>query len=59
MRGKVIRLPEARLGVGTAASLALIREQVPFIEQDQLYGPHLDALVEMVRQGSLTAITGG
>jgi histidine ammonia-lyase len=44
-------LPGARLGTGTAAALAAIRKRVPFVEQDQLYGPHLEALVEMVRAG--------
>lgn len=43
----------ARLGRGTAAALAAIREIVPFIERDQLYGPYLDALTAMVRQGRL------
>jgi len=45
-------VPGTRLGTGTAAALAAIRQQVPFIDQDQLYGPHIDALVKMVREGA-------
>ena len=50
-------MPEARLGAGTAAAFAAIRKRVPFVEHDQLYGPHLDALVEMVGGGRFSAET--
>jgi histidine ammonia-lyase len=43
--------PTARLGNGTGAALAAIRLSVPFVERDQLYGPFLDTLVDMVRAG--------
>ena len=45
--------PGARLGAGTAAALAAIRRRVPFVERDQLYGPLIDALVDMVQSGEL------
>src|SRR5262249_9452044 len=45
-------LPGARLGPGTAAALAAIRQRVPFVDRDQLYGPQLDALAEMIRTGA-------
>jgi histidine ammonia-lyase len=45
--------PGARLGDGTAAALERIRAAVPFIEHDQLYGPHVEALAELVQVGIL------
>jgi histidine ammonia-lyase len=48
-------LPEARPGAGSAAALTAIRQRVPFVEYDRLYGPDLDALVEMVREGAFSA----
>ena len=44
-------MPGARLGRGTAAALAAVRDRVPFVDHDQLYGPYLEALAEMVREG--------
>jgi histidine ammonia-lyase len=45
--------PGARLGAGTEAALASIREAVPFIEHDQLYGPYVEALAERLQDGGL------
>jgi histidine ammonia-lyase len=45
--------PEAKLGHGTAEAHRRIRRAVPFIEQDQLYGPYVEALAEMVRESRL------
>jgi histidine ammonia-lyase len=45
--------PGARLGKGTAAAHARIRAAVPFVERDQLYGPYVEALAEMVWEGKL------
>jgi histidine ammonia-lyase len=50
--------PGAQLGRGTARAQAAIRERVPFIEHDQLYGPFLDALAEMVQAGQFAAQPG-
>jgi histidine ammonia-lyase len=43
--------PGARLGHGTARAQAAIRAIVPFIETDQLYGGHLQALAEAMAAG--------
>jgi histidine ammonia-lyase len=43
--------PGARLGGGSAAILAGIRAAVPFIEHDQLYGPYVEAVAELVAHG--------
>jgi len=48
-------LPGTRLGTGTTAALAAIRRRVPFVERDQLYGPLIEALVEMVADGQFSA----
>jgi histidine ammonia-lyase len=45
--------PGAKLGQGTAAAHRQIRGVVPFIEQDRLYGPYVEALAEMVVEGRL------
>jgi len=47
--------PDCHLGAGTAAAHRRIRSAVPFIEHDQLYGPYLEALTEMVRSGAASA----
>ncbi len=44
----------ARLGDETARAHALIRQTVPFVERDELYGPALERLTEIVRAGLLT-----
>jgi len=41
----------ARLGRGTADAHALIRREVPFIEHDQLYAAHIEALAELILKG--------
>jgi histidine ammonia-lyase len=43
------------MGTGTTAALAAIRQRVPFVERDQLYGPLIEALVEMVADGQFSA----
>jgi histidine ammonia-lyase len=44
-------MPGGRLGAGTSAHLAAIRARVPFVDHDELYGPRLDALTDMIRNG--------
>ncbi len=51
--------PAARLGRGTAAAQRLIREAVPFIERDQLYGEFIGALAAQVRHGAFVALLDG
>lgn len=45
--------PDARLGRGTASAYALVRERVPFIEQDEVMYPHMNAVHELVASGQL------
>jgi histidine ammonia-lyase len=45
--------PESRLGQGTAPAYDLIRQQVPFIEQDTLMYPYIETIRKMVAEGSL------
>jgi histidine ammonia-lyase len=42
-------------GVSSAASLALIREAVPFLSEDRELGPNIAAVTAMVRNGALAA----
>jgi histidine ammonia-lyase len=46
----------ARLGRGTSAAYALIREQVPFIEQDTLMYPYIEATTRLVHQGAIEMV---
>ena len=45
----------ARLGLGTAPAYALIREHVPFLEQDALIYPYIEAIRRLIADGSLLA----
>ncbi len=42
-----------RLGAGTSAAYALIREQVPFLERDAVMYPHVDAVYRLVAEGEV------
>lgn len=44
---------EARLGKGTRPAYELIRERVPFIEQDTVMYPHMEAVRELVASGDI------
>ena len=46
-------LGNVRLGRGTAPAYALIRERVPFLEQDAYMAPLIEAVLELVRSGEL------
>ncbi|NLF66724.1 MAG: histidine ammonia-lyase [Chloroflexi bacterium] len=46
-------LPEARQGAGTAVAYDLIREQVPFIEEDVVLAPHIEAVRQLVASGTI------
>ncbi len=46
-------LPEARQGAGTAVAYDLIREQVPFIEEDVVLAPHIEAVRGLVAGGTI------
>ena len=46
---------QARLGRGTAPAYALIRERVPFLEQDAVMYPYIEAVRELIASGALAA----
>ena len=41
----------AKLGLGTAPAYNLIREQVPFLEEDAVMYPHIETIREQVASG--------
>ncbi len=43
----------AKLGRGTAPAYELIRQQVPFLEEDAIMYPHIEAVRTLVRSGEL------
>ncbi|MCA1553521.1 MAG: aromatic amino acid lyase, partial [Chloroflexi bacterium] len=47
---------DALLGRGTRAAYALIRERVPFIEQDTPMYPHIEAVHRMVTSGEVVDV---
>jgi len=47
--------PEAKLGRGTGAAYAYIRQQVPFLEKDVLMYPLIEKMRSIVSDGSLLA----
>jgi histidine ammonia-lyase len=46
----------ARLGQGTQPAYQLIRECVPFLEQDALMYPYIEAVRQLVASGQLVAV---
>ncbi|HLF25249.1 MAG TPA: histidine ammonia-lyase [Anaerolineae bacterium] len=44
---------QARLGQGTHAALARIRQEISFLENDRLLAPDVERMVELVRSGEL------
>ena len=48
--------PEARLGQGTAPAYELIRQRVPFLDQDAVMYPHIEAVRELVASGELMRV---
>ena len=53
---RVVLGPEARLGKGTAPVYALIREEVPFIENDEVMYPHIEAIHELISNGRVREV---
>ena len=54
----------ARLGQGTRAAYDLVRQHVPFLEHDTIMYPYIDAIRQLVADGTLaqsidTALEGG
>jgi histidine ammonia-lyase len=48
----------ARLGVGTGAAYRLLRRHVPFIAEDTVMYPHIEAARRLVADGSVVAAVG-
>jgi histidine ammonia-lyase len=48
--------PSARLGRGTKAAYAAIREWVPFIATDEVLYPHIDRATRLVRDGLIAQV---
>jgi len=48
---------ETRLGRGTGAAYRLIREKVPFLSQDAIMYPHIQAVHDLVQSGALLSAT--
>jgi len=48
-----------RLGKGTAVAYELIRQRVPFLEQDAIMYPYIEAMRELVRSGELVEAVSG
>lgn len=46
-------MPGAQLGAGTAQAYALIRARVPFLRQDAVLYPYIEAIRELVASGAL------
>lgn len=51
-------LGEVRQGRGTAPAYALLRERVPFLEEDGYMAPYIEAARELVRGGELVRAVG-
>ena len=48
--------PEARLGQGTAPAYELIRRHAPFLAQDAVMYPHIEAVRQLVASGELAHV---
>ena len=49
-------MPGARLGRGTAVAYRLIRERVPFLEQDAVMYPYIEQIRQLVASGELRRV---
>ncbi len=52
-------MPGAQMGAGTAQAYNLIRRHVPFLPQDTVLYPHIEAVRELVASGALRAAVAG
>jgi len=52
-RRQMMGQPAACLGQGTAVAYQLVREVVPFLEQDVVLAPHIEAVRELVAAGTI------
>lgn len=53
LRRLMLQNPELRQGQGTAEAYRLVRETVPFIEQDTVLAPHIEAVRRLVADGTI------
>lgn len=52
-------MPGAQLGAGTAQAYAAIRQRVPFLAQDTVLYPYIEAMRDLVASGALRAAVAG
>ena len=48
-----------KLGKGTQPAYDLIRQEVPFVEEDQILYPYLESIREMIATGQLVKAVNG
>lgn len=51
--------PQAKMGKGTRAAYELVRERVPYLEKDEFFQPHIQAVEEIVSSGKLADAVRG
>jgi histidine ammonia-lyase len=49
--------PDAQLGRGTAPVYRLIRQHVPFLEEDAVMYPHIESIRRLIASGELLSVT--
>ena len=52
-RRKMMGRPEAEQGEGTAVAYELIRERVPFLDEDEALSPHIEQVRQLVADGTI------
>ncbi|MBN1579130.1 MAG: histidine ammonia-lyase [Anaerolineae bacterium] len=50
---RIVLGPDAKLGEGTAPAWALIRQHVPFLENDAVMYPHIETIRQLIANGEL------
>ena len=52
-RRRMTESPEAKMGQGTVLAYELIRQEVPFLEGDEVLAPHIEAVRKLVATGKI------
>ena len=52
-RRRIMASPEAKMGQGTVLAYELIRQEVPFLEGDEVLAPHIEAVRKLVARGTI------
>ncbi len=58
-RRRITEKPSAKLGIGTAVAYELIRQEVPFLETDEVLAPHMEAVRKLVAAGTIKNMVEG